>query len=359
MVEYIEIMTQYKEILSRQLIGNSVQDWLIAIACFLGAYIALHIFRRVVIGKITKIAKRTSFKADDAIIQMLEGISGLFYFTASLFIASRFVSFSEIIEKVIYGLFVVVIVYEVIRILERVILFFVVMFWMGDRNESEKEHMSHILQVIIKIALWTIGAILVLSNLGFDVTSLVASLGVGGIAIALAVQNILGDMFSSFSIYFDQPFRVGDFIVVGDHMGTVKKIGLKTTRIEALQGEEIVISNAELTSSRVRNFKQMQKRRIPFVVGVTYDTPKNKLEKIPAIVKSIIDPVENAELDRVHLKEFGDSIINFEIVFYALTGDYAEYMNTRQEINLGLVGEFEKEGIEFAFPTQTLHVVKD
>ena len=359
MVEYMEVMTQYKEILSKQLIGNSLQDWLGAVACLVCVYVALQVFRRVVISRISKIVQKTSFKGDDAIIQMLEGISGFFYFVTSLFIASRLVSSSEIVEKVIYGLFVVVIVYEVIRILERIILFFVVRFWMGDRNESEKEHMSHVLQIIIKIALWTIGAILVLSNLGFNVTSLVASLGVGGIAIALAVQNILGDMFSSFSIYFDQPFRVGDFIVVGDHMGTVKKIGLKTTRIEALQGEEIVISNAELTSSRVRNFKQMQKRRIPFVVGVTYDTSKEKLAKIPEIVKSVIVSIENAELDRVHLKEFGDFSINFEIVFYALTGDYIEYMDARQEINLGLVGEFEKEGIEFAFPTQTVHVVKE
>ena len=178
-------------------------------------------------------------------------------------------------------------------------------------------------------------------------------------AIALAVQNILGDMFSSFSIYFDRPFEVGDFIIVGDHMGVVKKIGLKTTRIQALQGEEIVISNAELTSTRIRNFKKMQKRRIVFTVGVTYDTPKEKLEKIPSIVATIMAKVENADLDRVHFKEFADSSLNYEIVFYALTGDFGKYMDSRQAINLGLIEAFGKEGIEFAFPTQTVHLAKD
>ena len=202
------------------------------------------------------------------------------------------------------------------------------------------------------------GLLLILSNLGFDITTLIASLGIGGVAIALAVQSILSDLFNSLSIYVDKPFTVGDFIIVGDHMGTVQKIGLKTTRIQALQGEEIVISNSELTSSRVRNFKQMQKRRIVFAFGVTYDTSTEKVKKIPEMVKNAIDPLEKAEYDRAHFKNFGDSSLDFEVVYYVLTGDYTEYMDIQQSINLRIMEEFEKEGIEMAFPTRTVHLVK-
>ena len=165
-------------------------------------------------------------------------------------------------------------------------------------------------------------------------------------------------MFSSFSIYFDQPFKVGDFIIVGGHEGTVKKIGLKTTRIKALRGEEVVISNSELTSAHVQNFKRLRKRRVAFMIGVMYGTPSAKLKKIPEIVQSVVEGVEGTELGRVHFKEFGDFSLNYEIVFHALTNVYKEYMDAREQINLGLVDAFAKEGIEFAFPTQTVHVVK-
>lgn len=200
---------------------------------------------------------------------------------------------------------------------------------------------------------------MILANMGYNVTSLIAGLGIGGIAIGLALQNILGDLFSSLAIYFDKPFKVGDFVIVDQYMGTVKHVGVKTTRIEALQGEEIVVSNSDLTNSRIQNFGVMQRRRIAFNFGVTYDTSAEKLKAIPGWVKKIIDDIEITEYDRSNFKGFGDSSLDFENVYYLNSGDYNEYMNTQEEINLAIVQKFEEEGVEMAFPTQTVHVKKD
>ena len=173
------------------------------------------------------------------------------------------------------------------------------------------------------------------------------------------MQNILEDLFSSFSIYFDRPFEIGDFIVTGSHSGTVSKIGLKTTRIQALQGEEIVISNKELTTSRIQNFKKMKERRVPIMIGTTYDTPNEKLEKIPGIVEEICTHNDLIRLDRVNFFNFSASSLDYEIILFFSTGDYNSYMAAREQFNLELKAEFEKAGIDFAFPTQTLYLSKD
>ncbi len=202
-------------------------------------------------------------------------------------------------------------------------------------------------------------ACLVLDNLGVNITTLVAGLGVGGIAIALAVQNILSDVFCSVAILVDKPFQVGDFIIVGDMMGTVEKIGIKTTRVRSLSGEQLVFSNADLVNSRIRNYKRMQERRVVFSFGVIYQTPADKLEHIPAMVKEIIESVDQARFDRTHFKQFGDSSLDFECVYYVLSRDYNLYMDIQQKINLELFTRFEKEGIEFAYPTRTLYISKE
>ena len=200
--------------------------------------------------------------------------------------------------------------------------------------------------------------ILILSNLGYNVNSLVASLGIGGIAVALAVQNILSDIFCSFTIYLDKPFVVGDRIVLDKYSGYVKKIGIRTTRIETLEGDELVVSNKDLTSSRIRNYKKMQRRRIVFQVGVEYETKAEKLKQIPKMIKQIIDNIEVIDFARVHFKEFGDSSLIFEIVYYTNSNDYDVYMDKQQELNLAIVEKFEEEKINIAYPTQTVFIKK-
>jgi small-conductance mechanosensitive channel len=179
---------------------------------------------------------------------------------------------------------------------------------------------------------------------------------VGGIAVALAVQNVLGDLFASFSIVLDKPFVIGDFIIVGDHLGTVEHVGLKTTRIRSLSGEQLVFSNTDLLGSRIRNFKRMYERRVVFSLGVVYQTPARLLEKIPPMLRQIVESREQVRFDRAHFRDFGPHSLNFEIVYWVLSPDYALYMDIQQEINLEIYRRFEQEGIDFAYPTQTLYL---
>ncbi len=204
--------------------------------------------------------------------------------------------------------------------------------------------------------IWVVALLLLLDNLGVNITTLVASLGIGGIAVALALQNILGDLFASLSIAMDKPFLVGDFIVVDDLMGTVRHIGLKTTRIKSLGGEELVFSNNDLLKSRVRNYKRMAERRVVFGFGVTYDTPPETLESLVAAVRRIIEAKDGTRFDRAHFKNFGASNLDFEAVYCILSADYNAFMDAQQRINLALLRHCNEHGINFAFPTQTIHV---
>ena len=193
-----------------------------------------------------------------------------------------------------------------------------------------------------------------MDSLGVKISALIAGLGIGGIAIALAAQTILGDLFSCFIIFFDRPFVTGDFIIIGEFKGTVDKIGLKTTRLISLGGEQLIFSNTDLTNSRIRNYKRMDRRRIVFEFGVIYQTTLTQLKKIPQIVEEIITQIPETTFDRAHFASYGDFSLNFEVVYYVNDRDYNKYMNIQQEINFQIKETFEKEGIEFAYPTQTL-----
>jgi len=224
-----------------------------------------------------------------------------------------------------------------------------------NTNDPSEKSAVDLLTKTIKFALWVIAILFILSNLNINITSFIAGLGIGGVAIAFALQSILSDLFSSFAIYFDKPFIVGDFITFNNQSGTVEKIGIKTTRLKSLSGEEIVVSNKDLTSSVIKNFKRMKERRVIFTFEVTYDTPSKKLRKIPEIIKGIIKEIEMAKEDRVHFKEFGEFSLSFEVSFYVESSNYQEYMNIRQEINLEIIETFRKEKIKFAFPTRTIY----
>ncbi|HEU4521245.1 MAG TPA: mechanosensitive ion channel family protein [Thermoanaerobaculia bacterium] len=205
-------------------------------------------------------------------------------------------------------------------------------------------------------AIWIVAVLSAIANLGFDITALVAGLGVGGVAVALATQNILGDLFASLSIILDKPFVLGDFIIVGESMGTVEKIGLKTTRLRSLSGEQLVLSNGDLLKSRIRNYKRMWERRIVFRIGVVYQTSAAQLERIPQMIREVIERQEHTRVDRIHFMTFADSALEFEIVYYVLVPEYNAYAETQHAINLGIVRAFETEGIEFAYPTRTLYM---
>lgn len=207
-----------------------------------------------------------------------------------------------------------------------------------------------------KLLLWSIILLIVLDNLGVNITTLIASMGIGGIAVALAAQSILGELLASLSIAMDKPFVIGDFIVIDGFMGSIEKIGMRTTQIRSLSGELIIFSNTDLLRSRVRNYKRMQERRILFTLDVEYGTPADTVARIPAMVREIIESEEMTRFDRAHFKAYGASSLVFEFVYYVLSREYTDYMDVQQRINLAIYRRFESDGIAFAFPTQTVHV---
>lgn len=211
-----------------------------------------------------------------------------------------------------------------------------------------------VLGFIAKTLIWALLLLVTLDNLGVNVTALVAGLGIGGIAVALAVQNVLGDVLASLSITLDKPFVIGDFLVVDDFLGTVDYIGIKTTRLKSLGGEQIILSNADLLGSRVRNFGRMAERRVVFTVGVTYETPADKLEQIPGVLREVIESQADTRFDRSHFTKHADFAIEFESVYHVLSANYNHYADIQQAINLGIHRAFERMGIEFAYPTQKL-----
>ena len=225
-----------------------------------------------------------------------------------------------------------------------------------EKKETDSAQASAIglIKILGQTVLWVFLIVAGLSNLGFEVSTLVAGLGVGGIAIALASQKILGDLFASLTIILDRPFVVGDFIISNEMRGTVKKIGLKTTLVRSLNGEMLILPNSDLLESRVQNFRRMEERRTLLNIGVVYQTPIEKLKTIPEKIQGIIESKENTRFDRAHFKEYGPHSLNFEIVYFLISRDYHLYMDTLQEVNLEIFELFEKEKIEFAYPTQTL-----
>jgi small-conductance mechanosensitive channel len=224
-----------------------------------------------------------------------------------------------------------------------------------DEGDPMAATSMNVFGYIARVIMWSVLIILILDNLpGIEADSLIASLGIGGVAVALAVQNILGDLFASLSIILDKPFAIGDFLVVGDYSGTVEKIGLNTTRIRSLSGEEIIFSNSDLVGSRIKNFRTMNRRRVCFTLGIKGDTPHKKLLLIPGLVKETIEANDLVTFDRVHFKEFGTYALNYEVVFFIEEPSYTTFMDIQQAINLKIHERFEDAEIEFAYPTQMI-----
>jgi small-conductance mechanosensitive channel len=299
-------------------------------------------------------ATRTHSNLDDAI---LNNIRAPIFFLAILFgiyYGLENVSFLQSYSQTFALIFTVSEILVVCFIITRIANVFI--SWYGEQSvrqgKNVSNHILFILKKVIQVLVFSVALLAILGVIGIDLSTIVVGLGVGGIAIALALQNILSDLFSAFSIYFDRPFEIGDFIVIENYSGTVKKVGIRSTRIKLLQGEEMVISNKELLSQPVRNFKKLKRRRILFNLIVDNDTSIEKLKKIPDLIAKVIEKTKMAKLDRVHFRQFGTFGLDFEIVYFINTGDYKKYMDIQQHVNYGIYMEFEKEGINMPYPTQ-------
>lgn len=349
----------FSEFLKIEVMGNTMLQVCMALGTALLTIIIAEVLKSWFVKHFGKLAEKTTNDLDDFVVRFVRSTKFFFILIVGLVIGAQLLSLPENYFRFINGALVISTGFQSIIWASQLIEFFISSMIRreelrtGEQNPGLITSMGAI-RLLLRVIIFSILLLLAVDNLGYDVTALLTGLGVGGIAVALAVQNILGDLFGSLSIMFDKPFVVGDFVVVGDMAGNVEKIGLKSTRIRSLSGEQLVFSNADLLGSRIRNYKRMTERRIVFEFGVIYQTKKAQLEQIPAFIKKIVDDQVNARFDRAHFKAFGASSLDFEVVYYVNVPDYTTYMDIQQSINMSIFGKFEEEGIEFAYPTQTL-----
>jgi small-conductance mechanosensitive channel len=347
------------EILSYELLNNTIQTWLSFLLTTSAALAIAYLFKRLAIARISKLAARTSFQWDDALAEGLTRTHAMFLMIVALFIGSLVLALPGSIRT---GMFTAIAVAFVLQ--GGLWLNAMIVFWLRryveQRRKTDPASATTVNAAgfVARLVLWSVVLLLVLDNFGIDVTALVAGLGVGGIAVALATQNILGDLFASLSIVLDKPFVISDFLIIGDFMGSVEHVGLKTTRLRSLSGEQLVFSNTDLLGSRIRNYGRMYERRVVFKIGVTYQTPRETLSQIPIIIREAIAEQANTRFDRSHFQAYGDFSLNFESVYYISSPDYNLYMDIQQAVNLRIHERFEHDGIEFAYPTQTLFVAQ-
>ncbi len=344
--------------LTNKFYGNELQTWLIALGAAVGTLIALRLVEQVLVVRVQKLAEKTSTILDDVVVGALRKTKLIYLLIVSIFAGSVWLSLPEDVRSVFWRVTIVATLIQAGMWLSAALL-----IWLQNYRKVEADGANRMtmnaLGILGRTALWATILLMVLDNLGVDVTALVAGLGIGGIAIALAVQNILSDLFASLSIVLDKPFVLGDFVVVGDMAGSVENIGIKTTRIRSISGEQLVFSNADLLGSRVRNFGRMRERRVVVALGVTYQTPADKLERLPGLIRAAVEAQDQVRFDRSHFASYGDSALNFETVYYVHSSDYALHMDIQQAINLAIFRKFADEGIEFAYPTQTLFIEKE
>ncbi|MBL6444727.1 mechanosensitive ion channel [Fulvivirga sp. 29W222] len=334
--------------------NNTFQDYAIVLGSILLGLIIVKIFKRTLLKKLQYWAAQTSTDIDDYIIDTVTMFGMPALYATVVYTSLKYLNLSVRLDNVITIAMTVVITYMVIRFVSATILRLFRVYIRKQENGEEKVKQLGGLMIIINVMVWIVGLLFFFDNMGYDVTAVVAGLGVGGIAIALAAQNILGDLFNYFVIFFDRPFEVGDFLIVDDKLGTVEYIGVKTTRLKSLSGEQLVFANSDLTKSRIHNYKRMERRRVVFKIGVVYQTSYQLLKQIPELLKSTIQEQPDVEFDRAHFQKYGDSSLDFEVVYYVLSADYNVYMDRQQAINYRIFEEFEKKGVSIAYPTRTL-----
>lgn len=347
------------DLLEKTFVQNSLLEWLIAASVVTASVFILWLIQHFVSRRLTAFSARTATQWDDIAATIVSHTKFLFLLVVGIVAGaqllelpprvhtglSKLLILSLLVQIGIWGVAVIVTVVETYR-------------QQAIKNNPAAITTIGVVGLAVKIILWSTILLVALDNMGVNITALVAGLGIGGVAVALAVQNILGDLFASLSIVVDKPFVIGDFIILGDYMGSVEHIGLKTTRVRSLSGEQLVFSNSDLLSSRIRNYGRMFERRVVFSLGVIYETPREKLKRIPEIIRNAVESQDNTRFDRSHFMKYADFSLQFETVYYVLSPDYNIYMDIQQAIYFTIHERFEAEEIEFAYPTQKLFVEK-
>ncbi|MGE3856159.1 MAG: mechanosensitive ion channel family protein, partial [Dehalococcoidia bacterium] len=339
--------------------GNPLDRWLVALVIAAAAGLVLYVVTWVLRRRLARSHDRRHAAVTELLVDLAVSVKTPLLLPIALVIGERTLSLPSEVHLVLRTVMLLGLMLQGVIWAEHVIAFAANRYQAtreDDRARADSAATIAIFVLLARLVLWALLFLLVLDNLGIDVTAVVAGLGIGGIAVALALQNILGDLFSSLSIMIDRPFVVGDFIIVGDAMGTVEHVGMKTTRVRSLSGEQLIFSNADILQSRIRNYQRLQERRVLFTLGVVYQTPHEVLAAIPKMLREIVESQEQVRFDRAHFARYADSALEFEVVYYVLLADYNRYMDIQQGINLEVFRRFGEAGIDFAYPSRTLFV---
>jgi small-conductance mechanosensitive channel len=338
----------------RMFMGNSLLNWLIAFGIVVVSWLVLRIGRVVLLNRFKQFSARTHTTLDDFIVQITEGALLPALYLGALYAGISYLTLSPKVNRLLHIAVMIVVTFIIIKTITSALNYLISQALGNSAEDLERKKQARGIILIVHILLWILALVFLINNMGYNITSVVTGLGIGGVAIALASQAILGDLFNYFVIFFDKPFEVGDFIIVDDKMGSIEYIGVKSTRIRTLSGEQLICSNTNLVNARIHNYKRMDKRRVSFTLSVVYNTPPEKVARIPGLIKTIIEKQENTLFDRAHFSAFGQFSLTFEVVYYILSADYNLYMDRQQAIYLSILNEFKKEGVQFALPTQTL-----
>lgn len=337
--------------------GNSVHDWALALGLALSINVIIGLTRWIILKYLSKAANPSQAGVNSAIVAMVRRTKQLLVFGVTLLIGTRYLELPDKLDHLFIHIATVAAFLQLGLWLNAVLTFWVNRYRYNNLSTDAGANTSlAALTFVAKLLLWVILTLVALANLGVNVSAMVAGLGVGGIAIALAVQNILGDLLASLSIVIDKPFVIGDAITIDTYSGTVEHVGLKTTRLRSSTGEQIIIANGDLLKTRIRNYKRMEERRITFGFGVVYEISPELLESIPGMVKAIVESIPRMRFERASFRGFGASSLDFEVVFWALNPNFMESVDAQQRINLAIFKQFKEAGIAFAYPTQTLIV---
>lgn len=346
------------ETLQKTVLDNRILDYLLFLAYISAGIIGVKIIKSLIVSRLKAWSQKTANTVDDFLLTIFKKNLVPLLYLGVLYISLKSLKVSSAISSIVNIASIVILTVAGLRLIMSLMDYSLDIYWAKKEVDVTRQKNLKGIITVLKVLVWGAGITFLLDNLGFKISTVVAGLGIGGIAVALAAQTILGDLFSYFIIFFDRPFEIGDFIIIGEYMGSIEHIGIKTTRVRSLGGEQLVFSNTDLTSSRIRNYKRMEKRRVVFRLGVTYQTSLSDIKAIPALIKDVITSINDTVFDRAHFAAYGDFSLNIEVVYYVMSSDYNKYMDVQQEINLHIKEEFEKRGIEFAYPTQTLIVEK-
>lgn len=346
------------DFLNQEFLRNRVADYAVFLAVLLGGILAVSVIRRIVMHRLRVLAEKTETTLDDFAIDIFRKLLVPLAYYGIFYMASTSLVLAPLPTKAIHVGGVVLLTFLTIQFVIAFSRYGIRTYAEKQGRDAARDHAVSGFMTVVRVVAWILGALFLLDNLGFRINTVIAGLGISGIAVALAAQAILGDLFAYFTIMFDRPFELGDFIITGDTMGVVERLGIKSTRISSLSGEQIILSNKDLTDSRVRNFKRMERRRVLFRLGVTYQTSLERLREIPGLIREIVGEIEDTAFDRAHFSSYGDFSLVIEVVYYVIGNDYGKYMDIQQRINFRIHEEFGRRGIEFAYPTQTLFLQK-